>query len=72
MDYSIITTARQLDSLVSLWEKENISSVAMDFEEESNLHCYGEYICIIQLFDKSNYYIIDCLEIIKLKKAWKL
>ncbi len=41
----------------------------MDFEEESNLHCYGEYICIIQLFDKSNYYIIDCLKIIKTKEG---
>lgn len=69
MDYSIIKTSSELDALVSKWTKENINSVAMDFEEESNLHCYGEHVCIIQLFDKNNYYIIDCLKIIKTKEG---
>lgn len=69
MDYSIIKTSSELEALVSKWTKENINSVAMDFEEESNLHCYGEHVCIIQLFDKNNYYIIDCLEIIKTKEG---
>lgn len=65
MDYSIIKTSVELDALVLKWTNENINSIAMDFEEESNLHCYGEYVCIIQLFDKTGYYIIDCLTIIK-------
>ena len=65
MTYSTIKTASELDSLVSKWTQEKIESLAMDFEEESNLHCYGEHICIVQLFDKTNYYIIDCLELIK-------
>lgn len=69
MDYSIIKTSVELDALVSKWTNENINSIAMDFEEESNLHCYGEYVCIIQLFDKTRYYIIDCLTIIKTQEG---
>lgn len=69
MDYSIISTGSELNDLVSLWAKDNINSVAMDFEEESNLHCYGEYVCIIQVFDRTNYYIIDCLKISKEKEG---
>ena len=37
----------------------------MDFEEESNLHVYGEHLCIIQLFDGSSYYILDALALAK-------
>ena len=42
-----------LDSISSLDE------IAVDFEGEFNLHIYGEHLCLIQIFDKSNYYIID-------------
>ena len=69
MDYSILKTASELDALVEKWTQENVSSVAMDFEEESNLHCYGEHVCIIQLYDKSNYYILDCLALKKTKEG---
>ncbi len=69
MDYTTIKTAEELETLVAKWTQENVGSVAMDFEEESNLHCYGEHVCIIQLYDKANYYIIDCLQIIKTKEG---
>lgn len=69
MDYSTITTAKELEALVAKWTQQNVSSVAMDFEEESNLHCYGEHICIIQLFDGAKYYIIDCLELIRTQEG---
>ncbi len=65
MDYSTIKTAKELDALVSKWTQEKIESLAMDFEEESNLHCYGEHVCIIQIFDRAQYYIIDCLAMAK-------
>lgn len=42
-----------LDSISSLDE------IAVDFEGEFNLHIYGEHLCLIQIFDKANYYIID-------------
>lgn len=65
MNYTLITTSQELDSLVAKWKEEGISSIAMDFEEESNLHCYGEYICTMQLFDGSSYYLVDCLKLAK-------
>lgn len=40
-------------------------TIAMDFEEESNLHVYGEHLCLIQVFDGKNYYAIDALGIQK-------
>ena len=52
--YTLITTASALEALVSRWEEKGTLSVAMDFEEESNLHVYGEHLCIIQLFDGSS------------------
>ena len=69
MEYTNINTASELDSLVAKWTQNNVTSVAMDFEEESNLHCYGEHVCIIQLYDKTNYYILDCLELIKTQEG---
>jgi len=46
------------DSLI-----ENNRTIAMDFEEESNLHVYGEHLCLIQVFDSKQYYAIDALKI---------
>ena len=65
MDYSFISKASDLCSLLERWNAEGISCVAMDFEEESNLHCYGEHVCIIQLYDKKDYYILDALALAK-------
>ncbi|MDF1566893.1 MAG: hypothetical protein RQ801_02865 [Spirochaetaceae bacterium] len=33
--------------------------LAIDFEGEFNLHVYGERLCLIQLFDGKDYYLID-------------
>jgi len=44
-------------------EKNNIEIVAMDFEGEFNLHVYGEKLCLIQIFDGSNYFVIDPFQI---------
>ena len=65
MDYTLVTKPAELVSLISRWNDSGIASIAMDFEEESNLHCYGEHVCIIQLFDKADYYIIDAIELAK-------
>ena len=65
MDYTFISKASDLKALVLRWKNQGVESVAMDFEEESNLHCYGEHVCIIQLYDKSDYYIIDALALAK-------
>ncbi|MBO5137565.1 MAG: 3'-5' exonuclease [Spirochaetaceae bacterium] len=61
MEYSYINSDLQIEELLSKWRKTDIVQVAMDFECESNLHCYGEHLCLIQVFDGYNYYLIDPL-----------
>ena len=34
-------------------------ALAIDFECEYNLHIYGEHLCLIQIFDKERFFIID-------------
>ena len=63
--YTLISKASELENLIARWEDKGVSSIAMDFEEESNLHVYGEHLCIIQLFDGSSYYILDALALAK-------
>lgn len=63
IDYTSIENSRDLVALVADFAQRGIKTLAMDFEEESNLHVYGEHLCLIQLFDGSKYYIID---------AWKI
>ena len=58
-DFEYITTDSRLIELVSDFEKSD--SIAVDFEEECNLHAYGEHISIIQIYDRRNFYIIDVL-----------
>jgi len=33
--------------------------IAVDIEAEFNLHCYGEHLCLVQIFDQNNEIIID-------------
>lgn len=50
---------RYLDAL----EKSGRKVVAVDVEAESNLHCYGEHLCLIQIFDLESEVIIDPFEL---------
>lgn len=59
--YSFIKEPDRLNELILNWKTRGITSVAMDFEGESNLHCYGEHLCIVQIFDGEEYHIIDAL-----------
>ena len=40
-------------------DERNQKIIALDIEAEFNLHCYGEHLCLIQLFDLENEIIID-------------
>ncbi|MBU3808466.1 MAG: HRDC domain-containing protein, partial [Candidatus Phocaeicola faecipullorum] len=37
----------------------NLERIAVDFEGEFNLHIYGEHLCLIQIFDGKDFFIID-------------
>ncbi len=72
MEYSFIDSAEGLGALLGRWSEEGVNVVAMDFEEESNLHCYGEHLCTIQLYDRRNYYILDALALSKVPEGLNL
>ncbi len=65
MKYTFIDKADELSVLLERWKADGVSVVAMDFEEESNLHCYGEHLCTIQLYDRRAYYFLDALALAK-------
>jgi len=44
-------------------DKRNQKIIAVDVEAEFNLHCYGEHLCLIQIFDLDNEIIIDPLKL---------
>ncbi len=58
-DYTIIDSDKALDGLLETWRSNGTHEIAMDFEGEFNLHIYGEHLCLIQIFDRSSYYLID-------------
>lgn len=41
------------------------TDLAIDFENEYNRHVYGEFVCIIQIFDGKNFYVVDALSVSK-------
>lgn len=60
MDYELVLDDGRLKELAEIWEREG-RAVAVDFEEECNLHAYGEHICTMQLYDGSFFYLVDVL-----------
>ena len=71
MTYSYIDSDRLLIGFRQKLHKNNIKAICMDFEGEFNLHCYGEKLCLIQVFDGRAFYVIDPFHISKteLKKT---
>jgi ribonuclease D len=63
--YSTIDSDKKLSSLVQSWKQKGILSIAMDFEGEFNLHIYGEHLCLIQVFDGEEYFLIDPFKVSK-------
>lgn len=58
-NYTILDSDALLAAQIEQWHTQNISSLAVDFEGEFNLHIYGEHLCLIQIFDRSSYFLID-------------
>lgn len=59
MEYEMIEEKeRALEVFAALSEKD---AIAVDFEEECNLHMYGEHLSLIQIYDGEKYYVIDVL-----------
>ncbi|MGB4406297.1 MAG: 3'-5' exonuclease [Sphaerochaeta sp.] len=57
--YSTIDSDSKLTAVVQSWKQRGILSIAMDFEGEFNLHIYGEHLCLVQIYDGQEYFLID-------------
>ncbi len=63
MNYINIENKAELRSYLEKFEDKGLHIIALDIEAESNLHAYGEKLCLIQIFDGVNKIIIDPLKI---------
>ena len=69
--YTYITSDSGLIEFRKYLHRNRIDEISMDFEGEFNLHCYGEKLCLIQIFDNKRFYVVDPFSISKeeLKKT---
>ena len=72
MKYSYIASDDQLKSFRNHLDRNNINIVSMDFEGEFNLHRYGETLCLIQVFDGTEFFVIDPFSISEGEQKKKL
>ena len=63
--YTYIESDISLQEVLQSWNSTGINTIAMDFEGEFNLHIYGEHLCLIQVFDKHSFYIVDPFKVSK-------
>jgi len=58
-EFTAIDSDKGVFDFLKYLDAKNIEVLAIDFEGESNLHEYGEKLCLIQIFDGTKYYAID-------------
>ena len=68
MEYQLISRDEEFYPVIERFRTEG-TPIAIDFEEECNLHIYGEHLCIVQVFDGKDYFIIDTRSMDISKKA---
>ena len=59
MQFTSIDSDKKLIDFRQHLHRSKIDIISMDFECEFNLHCYGEKLCLIQVFDGEKFYVID-------------
>ncbi len=59
MTYQYIKNNREFSSYLNAFQEKKTSTIALDIEAETNLHAYGETLCLIQAFDGENKVLID-------------
>lgn len=63
MNYIYIEKKSELRSYLNKFKDKGRHVIALDIEAESNLHAYGEKLCLTQIFDGVNGIIIDPFKI---------
>lgn len=59
----IIDNAEDLKSFIETLKEKDVKEIGLDFEGESNLHRYGLHLCLIQICDGADIYLIDPIAI---------
>lgn len=67
--FTLIERDSQVTDLQRYLSNNKIRLLAYDFEQESNLHIYGQKICLIQIYDGTTFFIIDPFRISRDKLA---
>ncbi|GHU87214.1 hypothetical protein FACS189476_02260 [Spirochaetia bacterium] len=65
MDFKLINSDEQLTGLRNHFFSKNIAKIAMDFEGDFGTYSYGNKLCLIQIYDGKEFYIIDPFKISK-------
>ena len=63
ISYKVVSSDKDIVEFGKYLHNSNIGTIAIDFESENNLHEYGSKICLIQIFDGKNYFVIDPFKI---------
>ena len=59
MEIIEFVTIEEVKSYFKNLEEKKVNTIALDIECEFNLHCYGQHLCLIQIYDGTNEVIID-------------
>lgn len=62
MLYTQLETETEINTFTKKLRENGRTTIALDFEGEFNLHCYGEKLCLIQICDGEEFFIIDPLK----------
>lgn len=54
-----LKTDKEIYDYLDALDKSDRKTIAVDVEAEFNLHCYGEHLCLVQIYDLENEIIID-------------
>jgi ribonuclease D len=57
--YTLLDTDAKVTSYMNSLRERNIRTIGIDTEGEFNLHRYGEHLCLIQVYDNSEFVLID-------------
>ncbi|MBF9016418.1 MULTISPECIES: 3'-5' exonuclease [unclassified Oceanispirochaeta] len=63
MKYHYLDTDSKLSDYLDSLKTREIERVSVDLEGEFNLHCYGEHLCLVQIFDGEEYALIDPMKV---------
>ena len=63
MKYHYLDNDRDLTAWLDSLKTREVKRVAVDLEGEFNLHCYGEHLCLVQIFDGTEFALIDPLSV---------